>query len=341
MLDAQRTLSASTVASSRRPDMGLNLQRKAALVAGGAVDHAGRVQIVRMDDFDMGRTIFGSLEGTIPRLMMRDKLCKEPYWSDSAVTDIESAYDAAEQEAPTPAVNADLVAFMDTECDFSMEHADGTFLEHLVFCHDYSARHFPDHSPNVALMHSILGTGTNTFAMDVSKLPKLRELLTVEEAKQIEAFPTLVRLFYDQALLAELTANLHRLDDLVALRCHRVIDNAPLVLDAESLWVQLNYQLMHFVDFMPTANWGARRADPLLLQFQQLSTFLDRAGQRRARVAVSFPEVPARPVGERPTLVSSVANLMPPSLTMKLARKSIRTYSARIGHSLDYQLEWR
>ena len=43
--------------------------------------------------------------------------------------------------------------------------ADGTFLEHLLFCHDYAARHSEDHSPNVALLHSILGTATNTFAM--------------------------------------------------------------------------------------------------------------------------------------------------------------------------------
>jgi len=319
----------------------LNLQRKAALVAGGAVDHAGRVRVVPMDDFDMGRTIFGSLEGRLPRMMMRDKLGRQAYWSDQAVARIEGAYAASQAEAPTPPVDPALVAFMQAECDFSTEHADGSFLEHLVFCHDYAARHFPGHSPNVALLHSILGTGTNTFAMDVAKLPRLRELLTDEEALQIEVFPSLVRLFYDQALLAELTANLHRLDDLVALHCHRVIDNEPLVLPADALWVQLNYQLMHFVDFMPPANWGARRADPLMLQFRELSDFLDRAGKRWARVDVDFPDGPALPVGERPTVVSTVAGMLPARLTLKLARKSIRKYSNAIGHSLDYELHWR
>ena len=63
------------------------------------------------------------------------------------------------------------------ECDFSMEHADGTFLEHLVFCHDYSALHFPEYSPTVMLLHSILGTGTNTFAMEASKIDALKALL--------------------------------------------------------------------------------------------------------------------------------------------------------------------
>lgn len=322
-------------------DATLNLQRKAALVAGGAVDHAGRVRVVPMADFDMGKTIFGGLQGVVPRLVMQDKLAREPFWSDAAVSEIEAAYADAEATAPTPAVDPDLIAFMENECDFSMEHADGTFLEHLVFCHDYSARHYPEHSPNVALLHSILGTATNTFAMTVDKLPELREHLTDFEALHIEAFPSLIRLFYDQALLAELTANLHRLDQLEALHCHRVIDDQPLVLDAENLWIQLNYHLMHFVDFMPSANWGLRRNDPLLLQFQQLSTFLDRAGQRRAKVEVTFPTAATPPVGEQPSLVGRIAGALPPSLTLKLARKTIREYSSQIGHHLDYRLEWR
>jgi hypothetical protein len=79
----------------------LNLQRKAAIVAGGAVDHAGRVRIARMEGFDMGRTIFGSLEGRLPRMMMNDKLGKEAFWSDRAVASIESAFDAAEAQAPS------------------------------------------------------------------------------------------------------------------------------------------------------------------------------------------------------------------------------------------------
>ena len=340
-MTAAQPVSAPVTAAPRRLDATLNLQRKAALVAGGAVDHAGRVRVVPMERFDMSRTIFGGLEGTLARLVMQDKLGREPFWSDAAVAAIEAEYAAIEAEAPTPTVDPALIEFMERECDFSMEHADGTFLEHLLFCHDYSARYFPEHSPNVALLHSILGTGTNTFAMDVGKLPKLRALLTDFEATQIEAFPSLVRLFYDQQLLAELDANLHRLDRLEALHCHRVIDNEPLTLDAEGLWIQLNYQLMHFVDFMPSANWAARRADPLLQQFRALSTFLDRAGQRRAKVDVEFPTDAAPPVGERPTLVGTIANLLPPATTMRLARKTIRRYSDAIGHSLDYRLDWR
>ncbi|MEM1418024.1 MAG: hypothetical protein AAGH15_24220, partial [Myxococcota bacterium] len=227
------------------------------------------------------------------------------------------------------------------ECDFSMEHADGTFLEHLTFCHDYAAKHYPGHSPSIALLHSILGAATNTFPMEVAKLPMLKERLTEAEALQIEVFPSMLRLLYDQGLLAELEANLHRLDELEALHCHRVIDNAPLVIDADAVWVQLNFHLLHFIDFMPAANWASRLSDPLLHQFRTLSDFLDRAGKRQAKVDVRFPDAPAAPMGETTTFVGRLSSRLPAQLTHKLARKSIRKYSGKVGHSLDYRLEWR
>ena len=87
--------------------------------------------------------------------------------------EVEAAYHEAAAAAPVPAIDQRLIDFMVTECDFSMEHSDGTFLEHLVFCHDYAARYYPEHSPNVALLHSILGTATNTFAMEAAKIPLL------------------------------------------------------------------------------------------------------------------------------------------------------------------------
>ena len=45
------------------------------------------------------------------------------------------------------------------------------------------------------------------------------------------------------------------LSKLVGIQYHRVLDNAVIELDAESLWVQLNYQLIHLLDFLPSANW--------------------------------------------------------------------------------------
>ncbi|MEM6531125.1 MAG: hypothetical protein AAF654_00810 [Myxococcota bacterium] len=338
--EAQPTTDHQASSASSRLEASLSLQRKAAIASGRATDYAGRVQIVPMEHFDMSRTIFGGVQGALPRMVMKAKLANEVYWHTSAIEEIEAAYAASEKETPAPPVDSRLIDFMVEECDFSMEHADGSFLQHLVFCHDYSAKHFPEHSPNVALLHSILGTATNTFAMDASKLPKLKELLTAFEAIQVEAFPSLLRLFYDGALLPELTRNLDRLDALKSLKFHRVIDNEEMEIDAENFWIALNYHLMHFVDFMPAANWGAHLSDPLLLQFRELSEFLDRAGQRRAKVEIEFPDEPQKSVGEVQTFGSRVSKLIPVGLKKKLARKGIREYSEKIGHSLDYTITW-
>ena len=331
-------MSANT--SSAELEATLNLQRKAAITHGGAIDHAGRVTVQRMEDFDMGQTIFGGLEG-LPKMFMAEKLAKEAVWGDAAATEVEAAYAEGEATQPAPKVDQRLVDFMVTECDFSMEHADGSFLEHLVFCHDYAARHYPEHSPNVALLHSILGTATNTFAMKAEKIPALKELLTDFEALHVEVFPSTLRLFYNGEFLDELVANMHRLDKLKALHLNRVIDNEPLTIDVENLWINLNYHLMHFVDFTPAANWSTHTADPLLQMFKRLSNLLDRAGQRQAQVDVTFPTGKATtPVGEDRTLFGKVTGMLPASITLKLAKKSIVEYSDKAGHDLAYRLEW-
>ena len=53
-------------------------------------------------------------------------------------------------------------------CQVKAEHADGSFMDHLLFCHDYCAVHFKGHSPRVLLLHSILGVGTNIFPIKVA-----------------------------------------------------------------------------------------------------------------------------------------------------------------------------
>lgn len=317
----------------------LNLQRKAAIVYGGAQDHAGRVRVARMSGFDMNRTIFGGLEG-IGRKIMEDKLAKEAHWAGDVAAQIEAAYDQAESSSPAPPIDQRLIEFMVEACDFSMEHADGSFLEHLVFCHHYAARHYPGHSPNVALLHSILGTATNTFPMEARKLPTLNALLTEFEALHVQAFPSILRLLYNGELLTEIEENMRRLDRLKALRCHRVIDNEALVIDAANFWINLNYHLMHFVDFMPAANWPTHRADPLLQMFEKLSDLLNRAGQRQARVEVAFPHEPKPPEGESRTVFGRVTGLLSPDTKLSMARKAIRKYSELAGHSLNYQLDW-
>lgn len=332
-------MSTKTTTNSAGLKATLSLQRKAAITRGGAFDYTGQVAVTRMADFDMERTIFGGLTG-IARKFMDEKLAKEAAWDSQAARAVKDSYADAESADPAPAVDQRLIDFMVEECDFSMEHADGTFLEHLVFCHDYAARHYPDHSPNVALLHSILGTATNTFAMDASKIPKLRALLTDFEALHVESFPSILRLFYNAELLDELEQNMHRLSDVQAVHFNRVIDNEPLTLDAENLWINLNYHLMHFVDFMPAANWSTHRADPLLQMFERLSKLLDCADQRQAQVDVTFPDVKVSPVKETRSLFGRVSGMLPASVTMKLARKSIQEYSEQAGHDLSYRLDW-
>lgn len=195
-----------------------------------------------MTDFDMGRTIFGGLMGTARKFMF-EKLVREPVWDKSRAAEIEAAYSAGESVQAAATIDQRLIDFMIEECDFSMEHADGTFLEHLVFCHDYAAHHYPEHSPNVALLHSILGTATNTFAMDAAKIPKLKALLTDFEALHVETFPSILRLLYDNSLLDDLEANAHRLGEFEAPHCHRVIDNEPLTIDAAKRLDQLELSL--------------------------------------------------------------------------------------------------
>lgn len=332
-------MSEHTATDNAALNVTLNLQRKEAIARGGAFDQAGRVRVERMSGFDMDRTIFGGLSG-LPKKFMAEKLAKEAVWNAGAAAEVETAYAEAEAADPRPAIDPRLIDFMVKECDFSMEHADGTFLEHLVFCHDYAARHYPDHSPNVALLHSILGTATNTFAMEAAKIPKLQSLLTDFESLHVEAFPSVLRLFYNGALLDELEQNLHRLDKVVALHCRRVIDNEPLTMSAEDFWINCNYHLMHFVDFMPAANWSMHNADPLLQMFERLSVLLDRAGQRQADVAVTFPGPKQAPVGEERTVLGRIVGMLPASVTLKLARTSIQDYSEQAGHDLAYRLEW-
>ena len=150
-----------------------------------------------------------------------------------------------------------------------------------------------------------------------------------------------IRDSYNGDFLDELEHNIDRLDKLAALHVNRVIDNQPLTVSAESLWINLNYHLMHFVDFVPAANWSTHQSDPLLQMFARLSGLLDRAGERRAQVEVSFPTTRSAPVGEQRTMFGRVSGLLPSSVTLKLAKKSIREYSRLAGHDLAYRLEWR
>ena len=116
---------------------------------------------------------------------------KQYHWSEDAT----SAVDARWSSVPAmPALSRPLLDFMMDECDFKIEHADGSFMDHLQFCYEYCAAHYRGKSPRVLLLHSVLGVGTNYFPCDTTKIPALRALLTPEEFVHVEAFPSLLRL---------------------------------------------------------------------------------------------------------------------------------------------------
>jgi len=65
------------------------------------------------------------------------------------------------------------------------------------------------------------------------------------------------------------------------------------------------------------------------------------ASSPTSSIEVAFPgEAKVALVGESRTLFGRVSGMLPASVTLKLARKSIQDYSEQAGHDLSYRLEW-
>jgi len=310
-----------TPASVEAPLGELDLRRQAALASGGIKDYAGEAVTLRNPDFDLDNTIFKTLDGAVPRMLMKRELAKNVFWNDAAVSSITQAYSRVERPL---ALDRQLIEFMMTECNFSMEHADGSFLDHLTFCHDYCAVHFRPHSPRVLLLHSILGVGTNYFPMEAKKIPMLSDMLSPEEMKHVNAFPSILRLLLTRALLDDLSDKHGALHNLKGIRFHRVIDNAELELTVEDFWVHLNYQMVHLLDFAPLIDWEKNVSQPIFQVCLDLYGFLTRAGQLRATISLD----PVRASG----LVTK--------LKRRMGSRAVQKFSQKIGHRLDYQLDW-
>lgn len=318
-----------------------NYQRKAAIAHGGAIEHTGEVAVLPIPDFDLGRTIFQTLEGKAARYVIKKRIAKDVRWFAEDAKRVQEAYEGVTAQGPLPEVSPELLKFLVEECDFDVEHADGSFLDHLYFCFEYGVRHYPERSPLVLLLHSILGTGTNTFAMDKSKIPALRALVTPFEWTHIEAFPSVLRLLYAGDLRKELRENLHRADAIAEIRFHRVIDDAPITMSGEDLWIALNYQLIHLVDFMPPANWAMHLNDTSFILLRDVFDLLQRAGKLEARVKYAPPSGDGRPVGEPLGVGGWLTTRIPVPVSEKMAAASVRKFSQRIGHDLSYRITWR
>lgn len=116
-------------------------QRKRAIALGRPSDAAGECDVVADPRFDIDKTIFGTLTSPVKRWVQSAKLNHVETWHAEPLAGIESAF-AAVSVPRSVSDDAPLFRFMAEECDFSLEHADGSFMDHLHFCADYSALHF-------------------------------------------------------------------------------------------------------------------------------------------------------------------------------------------------------
>lgn len=360
----------------------LDLRRQSQIALGGPRDFAGQVILRRLPNFDLNTTIFRTVEGVVPRLVIGSKIGVQAFWSDAVSRSIMRLYTLV----PSPAQLSDtLVTFITNECDFSAEHADGSFMDHLRFCYEYSCAHFKSASPLPLFLHSVMGVATNVFPMDASKIPMLKKILTAEEWAHVEAFPSIQRLLNTRALLDELAAcSAAKLATLHSIHYHRVIDNVPASMTASQLWRHLNYrtllltlqltlqltllstcshettveahfitsslphsltrprsppELIHLLDFLPTASWALHCDDALLAVFVRLHGLLESKGKLEAVVDFDLTTGDETSEGQPPlSLGSFIKACLPTALKLRLAEKAIRKFSSKIGHSLEFEL---
>ena len=321
---------------------GMNVLRRYRMTNAKAKDHTGEAVLVENPNFDMDKTIFRTIESAVTRKAIAARLRLEPFWCDEVVLEV--------MTVPLPgAPNHDqgLLEFMAKDCDFKMEHADGSFMDHLQFCYEYSNEHYKGESPRVLLLHSILGVGSNYFPCTKDKIPKLQSLLTEKEFLHVQAFPTVLRLVLQGDFMTHLESlSTESLNGISGLEMHRVIDNETITLPSkDDVWIQLNYQLVHLLDFLPALDWQkAVHADNFLANFIRLFNFLKNANQLRANVDLDFATVNIQktPHGNNviatPSLGGLIKNYLPSSIQLKLAAKQVATFSKDIGHSLNYTL---
>jgi hypothetical protein len=318
-----------------------DLKRKQCIAMAKPCDNAGDVTITADENFDLDKTIFFTLTSPVKRWAQGTRINWKMEWNAEASARVEESYRSMPRKVPD---NSAIYKFMAQECNFALEHADGSFMDHLHFCQEYSALYFPNESSRVLLLHSILGVGTNCFPMGIEKLPMLQQLVAdPKEMIHIESFPSILRLLFHGSLIDELIqVPTEKLLNLESLSFNRVIDNVELTLSGGAFWTHLNFQLIHLLDFLPPAAWQLSWTDHFCVLFGSLHSLLTRAGKLMARVEYSPSDAqPALP-GSRPATASCwILDRVPSSIINKLARKSIGQYSQQIGHDLGYQLKFR
>jgi hypothetical protein len=124
------------------------------------------------------------------------------------------------------------------------------------------------------------------FPMEAEKIPMLASILTPDEMDHVQAFPSILRLV--APLTTALRKNLHRKQHLQSIKFHRLIDNEVITLSGQQLWVQLNYHLIHLMDFLPIAEWSTKKR--ALERFAQLHSLLSDAGELHVKIDLNLSD---------------------------------------------------
>mmetsp|Transcript_132268 Transcript_132268/g.411148 ORF Transcript_132268/g.411148 Transcript_132268/m.411148 type:complete len:332 (-) Transcript_132268:77-1072(-) len=319
------------------PEGHLDVRRMTCISLGMPSDHTKDVMVVADSSFDIESTIFKTMDIPKVKSKMAEDMGKKIYWDDSAVAKAMALYTKVPPPMPH---DRSLVDFIREECEFNVEHADGSFMDHLKFCYDYSATHFAGHSPRALFLHSILGTGTNVFPMELQKLDKLSALLDPEEMAHVQAFPSILRLLHTFTLQKALMDKQGQWDQLKSISFHRVIDNERVSITAEQLWVQLNYQLIHELDFLPLTNWSETVSSGSFQSLRSVHQLLSGAGKLEAYVNLDVSCHGSD--GKTVTLREAIAAR--PAAVEAKERQGMAWFhsyfSNKIGHSLAFDLEF-
>eukprot|EP00040_Diaphanoeca_grandis_P003784 m.25897 g.25897 ORF g.25897 m.25897 type:complete len:379 (-) comp15201_c0_seq1:289-1425(-) len=313
------------------------IHRQSMLANGKVMDHGDSVVYVTNPEFELNSTIYKTLEGGVPRAWMRSKLAVDVYWNDDVASEITKACSHIPFSLDH---NKNIIDFMQDECNFICEHNEGSFMDHLQFVYDFAKNYYREQSPRVLLLHSIMGVATNIFPMEVKKEGKLKSLLTDAEYKHIQAFPSVLRLLLTWQLLEELgSCSPEKLKTLKGISFHRCLDNKKMELTAEEFWIHLNFHLIHFLDFLPVANWKLSAGELTLQAFTEIHKLLTRTDHLFAKVDLDLSD-PSATAAMPVSLASVMYNVAPASAIKHLSIRSVKKFSAKINHSTQYELLW-
>jgi len=312
----------------------LGVHRQAVISAAELIDFSADCIIVQDDEFDLNATVYKKVELPEVRNTLKRAHGIRVFWSNEARARYRQEY-AKVPQAPSP--NAALMNFLKEDCDLSLEKADRSVMEHLNFCYEYGINHMKNHSAVPLLLHSAMGGWTDDFPLPLDKVSKLKALVTPEEFAQIQAFPSILRLLHDFTLSDTLFYRFADLARLRSLSCQRVLDNTPLEISADQLWVALNYQLIHALDFMPLVDWSDKVADAHFQQVRLLYGLLAKTGKLYLKLNLDVGCY--RPDGGKFTLKEAVASCTVDD--MQSARNSLRGMNRYFAEKTNFPLEMK